>query len=128
LFSILTSHSFKGLGSDFDEKDTPILVGIRPSNETVALPGMSDGTCDQLYLALRLASIEQRLRDNEPVPLILDDILINFDDDRSRAALNVLSDLSKKTQIIFFTHHRHLVEIAASNIGGDTLFTHSLSS
>lgn len=128
LFSVLTLNSFQGLGSDYDEKDNPVLIGIRPSKEKVAIEGMSDGTCDQLYLSLRLASIEQRLKDSEPIPLILDDILINFDDDRSLATLKILSDLSKKTQIIFFTHHRHLVEIAEANVSGDILFTHSLSS
>jgi uncharacterized protein YhaN len=123
---VLTLNSFQGLGTDFDEKDNPLLIGTRPSNEKVAIGGMSDGTCDQLYLSLRLASIEQRLKDSEPIPLILDDILINFDDDRSLATMKVLSDLSKKTQIIFFTHHRHLLEIAEASISRDILFTHSL--
>ena len=43
---------------------------------------MSDGTLDQLYLALRLASIEQHLASQEPMPLVLDDIFIHFDDGR----------------------------------------------
>jgi len=127
LFRILTLNSFQALGSEFDEKDNPILVGIRPSGKKIMLEGMSDGTCDQLYLSLRLASIEHRLRDSEPIPLILDDILINFDDERSLATLKILSDLSEKAQIIFFTHHRHLVEIAETNIDRDILFTYSLA-
>jgi uncharacterized protein YhaN len=89
---------------------------------------MSDGTNDQLYLSLRFASLELRFLDGEPMPLILDDILINFDDDRSCATLRVLAELSKKTQIIFFTHHRHLLELARANLGEDVLFTYSLES
>ena len=127
IFSTLTSNSFETLVSDFDEQDNPILIGIRPSKEKVTVDGMSDGTCDQLYLSLRLASLEQRLLASEPIPLILDDILINFDDDRSRAALKVLANFSKKTQIIFFTHHRHLVEIAEAHVDPGVLFTHVLS-
>jgi uncharacterized protein YhaN len=126
IFALLTLKSFEGLVPDFDEKDNPILMGVRPSKERVSLQGMSDGTSDQLYLALRLASLEQRLRNTEPTPLILDDILVNFDDDRSRATLKVLEELSGKTQVIFFTHHRHLVELAKENVSKDVLFTHSL--
>ena len=48
---------------------------------------MSDGTADQLYLALRLASLETYLDDHEPIPLVVDDILVNFDDARALAAL-----------------------------------------
>jgi hypothetical protein len=44
---------------------------------------MSDGTCDQLYLALRLALLETHLDGREPLPLIVDDILIMFDDARA---------------------------------------------
>ena len=63
-------------------------------------------------LALRLASLEQYLEKNEPLPFIVDDILLRFDDDRALATLKVLADLSRKTQVLFFTHHRHLVELA----------------
>ena len=103
-----------------------LLPGVRATGEKVRVSGMSDGTCDQLYLALRLASIEQRLGDTEPMPLILDDILINFDDDRARSALRLIADISAGTQVIFFTHHRHLVRIAESCLDADTLFTYAL--
>ena len=41
---------------------------------------------------------------NEPLPFIVDDIVIQFDDARAAASLNVLAEVSKKTQVIFFTH------------------------
>lgn len=53
---------------------------------------MSDGSADQLYLALRLASIEQYIEGHEPLPFIVDDILIRFDDKRSAATLKVLAN------------------------------------
>ena len=46
--------------------------------------GMSDGTRDQLYLSLRLATLEQHLSKGEPMPFVVDDILIGFDDNRTR--------------------------------------------
>jgi uncharacterized protein YhaN len=60
------------------------------------------------------------------MPFIVDDILIKFDNERATATLQVLADLSKKTQVIFFTHHRHLVELAEAQIDPSVLFKHSL--
>ncbi len=62
---------------------------------------MSCGTADQMYLALRLAMCRMLLP--EDAPLILDDALVNFDDDRCDAAIEVLSEESKKRQVILFT-------------------------
>ena len=116
-FSELTLGSFAGLRADVDDNGNPILVGVRQDNTQVSVEGLSDGTCDQLYLALRLATLEWRLETSEPMPFIVDDILINFDDERSKATLKVLADLSEKNQVILFTHHRRVVE-EAKNIQG----------
>ena len=112
---------------EFVEKDAPVIVGVRPgSKEIVGVEGMSDGTADQLYLALRLASLETYLDKNEPIPFVVDDILIRFDNDRAKAVLQVLAELSTKTQVIFFTHHRHLEDLAAAHVDPSFLFSHSL--
>lgn len=122
IFSKLTLHSFQGLSTDFGDKDESILVGVRSDGiKRVTVSGMSDGSADQLYLSLRLASIEQYISAHRPIPFILDDILINFDDDRATATLEILADLSSRTQIIFFTHHKHIVELAKSVIDDDIL-------
>ena len=126
LFAHLTLNSFEKVRADFDYHDNPVLVGVRMGGEEVRVEGMSDGTADQLYLALRLASLETYLKNNEPMPFIVDDILIRFDDKRATAALQVLAELSTKTQVIFFTHHQHLVELAETNIDSSILFEHSL--
>ncbi|MEX1237962.1 MAG: hypothetical protein WD994_06810, partial [Pseudomonadales bacterium] len=111
-FAVLTRGSFEGLRTDFSEKDEPVLAGIRPSGERVHVEGMSNGTRDQLYLALRLASLEKYMESSEPMPFIVDDILVDFDDDRSEAALSALAELALKTQVILFTHHSRVVEQA----------------
>ena len=92
----------------------------------VTVDGMSDGTADQLYLSLRLASLEQYLEHNEPLPFVVDDILLRFDDERSLATLTVLSELSRKTQVIFFTHHRHLVELVEARSPDLAIAQHTL--
>jgi uncharacterized protein YhaN len=109
-----------------DDKGEPILVGVRPNNSRLSVEKMSSGTRDQLFLALRLATLEWRLEKNEPMPFIVDDILINFDDDRSKATLKVLADLSKKNQVILFTHHRQIVEEAKTIKGSDSIKIHEL--
>jgi uncharacterized protein YhaN len=87
---------------------------------------MSDGTQDQLYLALRLASLEKFSADGEPLPLLVDDALVNFDNARAGAALKVLADLEPKTQVIFFTHHQHMVELAGEAVSGQILHVQNL--
>ena len=117
IFAELTSGSFTELRVEYDAEDRPQLVGIRPGQSLVGTSGMSDGTRDQLYLALRLASIEEYLNSTQPLPLVADDLLVNFDDERAVAALRVLAELGTRTQVLFFTHHRHLVEIARQTLG-----------
>jgi uncharacterized protein YhaN len=117
LFTILTCGSFQTLRLEFDELDNVQLAGIRKDGRQVPVSGMSTGTADQLYLALRLAAVEDYLERAEPMPFIADDLFINFDDKRSAAGFSVLSELAKKTQVLFFTHHEHLLEVARQALG-----------
>ncbi|MDL2124251.1 MAG: AAA family ATPase [Deltaproteobacteria bacterium] len=127
-FAQMTRGSFEGVRADFDDNGQPVLVGVRPGGkEVVGVEGMSEGTADQLYLVLRLAGLEEYLEQNEPIPFIVDDILIKFDDDRAVAALKALARLSTRTQVIFFTHHRHMVELAEENIDPSVLIKHTLN-
>lgn len=127
LFRQFTLGRFEGLRVD-EEDGRKVLRGVRADEEPklLDLSAMSDGTADQLYLALRLASLESHLAGREPVPLIVDDVLIRFDDQRSAAALRALADLARRTQVIFFTHHPHLVELARAQLSADELFVYDL--
>ena len=88
---------------------------------------MSLGTADQLYLALRLATLETYLDRREPLPLVVDDILIQFDNARAAATLSALAALSRRTQVLVFTHHEHLRDLAARVVPEELLFTHELT-
>lgn len=127
LFARLTCGSFSRLDIGTSESGGLDLSGIRQGDKRVGVPGLSDGSRDQLYLALRLASLEDYLTSRPPIPLVLDDILIQFDDDRSTAALEILGELSERTQILFFTHHRRLVDLAQRSLAKDVVFVHELS-
>ncbi|MEZ6104819.1 MAG: hypothetical protein R3B96_01565 [Pirellulaceae bacterium] len=128
VFSQLTCGSFTGLAIDY-AADHPMLVGTRES-EQVPVEGMSAGSADQLYLALRLAYLREKMAHEEPMPLILDDILITFDDQRSAATLEVLADFARHSQVILFTHHEHLVDLARQTLSNaqyeGILFEHGL--
>jgi uncharacterized protein YhaN len=87
---------------------------------------MSSGTRDQLYLALRLASLEKYMESSEPMPFIVDDILVDFDDARSQAALHALAELSERTQVILFTHHSRVVEQARTLRNSTQIQVHEL--
>ena len=125
-FAALTLESFEGLMTDFNERDEPVLAGIRSGGERVYVEGMSSGTRDQLYLALRLASLEKYMETAEPMPFIVDDVLVEFDDARSEAALNALAELAEKTQVILFTHHLQVVEQAKKSQGTVRVQVHDL--
>jgi len=118
IFNGLTMNSFSRLLVD-SEGDTPRLFGVRPSREQVDVTGMSEGSRDQLYLALRLAALELQIDQGVSMPLIADDLFINFDDRRTAAGLKVLGDLSRNMQIVFLTHHDHLVPLAKEVLGAD---------
>ena len=116
MFQTLTEGSFARLLVDSDG-DKPRLLGIRAEGPSVDVKGMSDGTRDQLYLALRLAALELQVDQGLNMPLIADDLFINFDDGRTTAGLKVLGELSRKMQIVFLTHHDHLVPLAQKVLG-----------
>jgi uncharacterized protein YhaN len=117
MFAMLTGGSFTDLQVEFDEADNAQLAGLRPGGELVRVGGMSTGTADQLYLALRVASVEDYLGQANALPFVADDLFINFDDARAAAGFQVLGRLANKTQILFFTHHEHLVDIAKRTLG-----------
>ena len=86
LFAALTGSSFVRLQID-DDDGRSVLKGVRPDGRLVGTDGMSDGSHDQLYLALRLASLESWLDTHESVPFVVDDILLNFDDELRSGSL-----------------------------------------
>ncbi|HAY28141.1 MAG TPA: hypothetical protein DCY47_11715, partial [Candidatus Accumulibacter sp.] len=76
--------------------------------------------------ALRLAAIEGHLDNGEPLPVIVDDITIQFDDAAAAATFRVLAELSQRTQVLFLTHHEHLLDVASAAVGSDAYRSHHL--
>lgn len=125
LFREMTLCSFERLEADMDD-ERPILTGVRPDGKRVPAHGMSEGTRDQLFLALRLAAVEASCATSEPLPFIVDDVLVQFDDERTAAGLRVLADVAARTQIVLFTHHRHVRASAEAMNAPTQVIVHEL--
>lgn len=118
IFAMLTLGRYTRLSVGFDS--TPYrLTALRPDGRAVEVPGLSEGTRDQLYLALRLAALELHLGKAKALPFVADDLFINFDDERSTAGLQALRELSKRTQVLFLSHHDHLLPRVQQVFGSD---------
>ena len=87
--------------------DRSLAAEAKRSGDTLAHPTvfLSQGTADQLYLALRLAICELALPEDCSCPLILDDALVNFDNVRMGYALELLRQIARTRQVILFSCH-----------------------
>lgn len=104
LFSRLTGGKYESVLLDRTFSAQAGETGESVSHDAQLL---SLGTLDQLYLAVRLAICESALPADDPPPIVLDDALVRFDDERCRAALELLLEESKSRQILLFTcQHR----------------------
>ncbi|MEO8909792.1 MAG: AAA family ATPase [Gemmatimonadaceae bacterium] len=125
-FARITGGRYKRLLSDYDG-DRQVVFAERIDGARLGMPALSDGTTDQLYLALRIAAIELRRLSADPMPLVLDDILLTFDDERAGNALRALAELGARHQVLFFTHHEHLLRIARDTLNPSQFATRTLS-
>jgi len=128
LFPALTEGRFAALEVNFDDKDRPVLIGVRPSGERLTVSKMSTGTREQLYLALRIASLERKVDQHGPMPVIFDDVVLHSDPGRKRAILAALGELAKVTQVIAFTHDPVVVDLARQAVPDTVLTMHELGS
>ena len=125
-FSTITNGFYEDL-----EIENKYLVGIRKKSNSkvsddnilahdiydeqirVEHTKMSEGTRDQLFLSLRLAFISLfNSKSQKKLPFLVDDIFINFDEDRIKSGLKLLKEFSNTTQVIFFTHSKRVEELS----------------
>lgn len=118
-FMTMTNGAFTAVKAPFGEQR---LLAVRANGQMVDTNQLSRGTAEQLYLAMRFALVEEHAG-KAVLPLVLDDILVNFDEERMESCLRVLADLSTRHQVLLFTCHGHVREAAARVIPGH-LFIH----
>ena len=125
LFARVTRRAFIDLVIAYGDDDRPRIVAVRADGTRVGVEGLSEGTRDQLYLALRLGAIAGLANATSP-PLVCDDLLITADDMRAGAMLDVLAAASATSQVILFTHHEHLIDVARRAVGVDGFRLHRI--
>jgi len=107
-FSNITDGRYKRIYSPVSSSD--IFVEDRDGRQKETFQ-LSKGTAEQLYLALRFGFIKELGKHSERLPIIFDDILVNFDPTRSMNAGNTIKQLAATNQILYFTCHPGTVEI-----------------
>ncbi len=116
-FRTLTGGAYDRLSpaeEDRESQDHGRLIAHEPGGADRHIARLSEGTRDQLYLALRLVAVEDHVRGGAPaLPFIADDVLQTFDDERAHAAMQALARLSEHVQVLVLTHHPHLVPLTA---------------
>jgi multidrug efflux pump subunit AcrA (membrane-fusion protein) len=107
IFARLTGGRYPRLEARDGEDGKTAFVALARDGSSCPVPALSEGARDQLFLALRLAAVEQR---GAALPFVADDLLASFDDARAVLALRLLA--ARGGQTILLTHHRHLLDLA----------------
>lgn len=101
-FSELTCGKYVRLLQSMEDNEIQI---VDSADKKKSVDILSRGTREQLYLAIRLAAIEEFEQHAEPMPLIVDDILVNFDSPRQDATARTLVDFARRRQVLTMTCH-----------------------
>jgi uncharacterized protein YhaN len=112
LLSRITCGKYRRVWTPLGERR---LIVDDDAGHSFPVQSLSRGTREQLLLSLRLAVVRELAGQEIRLPVILDDVLINFDEQRSGAAIDVLLELGEQgQQVLFFTCHSHLAQRFAS--------------
>ena len=111
-FARITEGKYQNIIKRFDEDD--LLIQDQDLRQTGVVE-MSRGTREQLYLSLRLGLIEEYESRAEPLPIIMDDVFVNFDDDRKPRVLELLKEFGATRQIILLTCHRNTRDLCLAH-------------
>jgi uncharacterized protein YhaN len=103
---------------DFEEESQSFEIHMASSHFPIQLgKPLSRGTLDQVYLGLRLALVEHLDQGHEPLPVFLDEVLVNWDAARRLNGYEVLKQVAQNRQVFLFTCHRKLANETASALG-----------
>ncbi|MCH8313778.1 MAG: hypothetical protein IID17_12430, partial [Nitrospinae bacterium] len=107
VFSEITGGKYPRIVKPFDE-DEVFIQNDRVVQKKVSQ--MSRGTREQLYLSMRLGLIEEYESRSEPLPIVMDDVLVNFDDPRKAKVIATLKRFAERRQILVLTCHKASLE------------------
>ncbi|MCG8531452.1 MAG: AAA family ATPase [Desulfovibrionales bacterium] len=118
-FNTITKGSYQKIFKPLGEDEVYAIAadGSRRKPED-----LSRGTAEQLYLSLRLGHILNHSAQNEALPVIMDDIMVNFDPARAANTAQTIAELSAHNQVFLFTCHPQTVALMENNASNVSVF------
>jgi uncharacterized protein YhaN len=107
-FRTITKGRYQAIVAPHGEENVEV---VGAGGTRYQLDILSRGTAEQLYLSLRFGYIQEFGRRSRPLPVVMDDILVNFDPQRARASISTILELAERNQILFFTCHPETVAL-----------------
>lgn len=105
LFALVTDGAWKRISMTSEGQ----LIATNAAGVEREVRHLSLGTCQQLYLSLRVAMLLHAQDVGRFIPVLVDDVLVNFDAQRRAGAARILAKLAEKRQVIVFTCHQETV-------------------
>lgn len=127
IFASITDGRWQGLTASLEDSSLSVLP---PHGEPVSPEALSRGTQEQMYLAMRMAYIRNHAAHATALPVIMDDILVNFDPERARRTAQAFVQLTTAStstgggghQLLFFTCHPHMADMLQELTPGSQRF------
>lgn len=130
IFTDITQGAWVKIAASLEDSSLTVLPALEQGQGAPLPPSvLSRGTQEQLYLSLRLAYIRNHATHASALPVIMDDILVNFDPTRARQTAHALLALAQGAgnspahQILFFTCHPHMADMLQNIMPDSRLFT-----
>ena len=124
IFALLTEGRYTRLATPLGRFEPIVGTGAGGRRGSGKAPDrLSRATAEQLFLALRLSYVENLANAHPALPVVMDDVLVNFDDRRRLAAIKVIADFASQRQVIFFTCHAATAEAFAAASGAHTFLS-----
>ncbi len=117
VFSAITKGRYTDVRVPFGESRITVVTD---SGKVRAIPELSRGTAEQLYLALRVGLIESFGEQGPHLPVLMDDIVVNYDYERIQEAATAIAALSASRQVVFFTCHEATADALTNGVPGAT--------
>jgi len=118
-FKLMTECRYLRVIAPLDGGDIQVE---RADGVRLAPPLLSRGTAEQLYLAMRLALVREYASHVDALPVVFDDVFVNFDPLRTRNTLRAVSELASTHQVLLFTCHPHLVGLVEEYVPSARIF------
>ncbi len=123
-FSHITSQRYERLFVPIGDRTVTVMDGTGDAKQPEAL---SRGTREQLYLALRFGLVREFGEHAERLPVVVDEVLVNFDPERAKLAAESFATLSETNQILVFTCHPGTADLFAGAAGADVVEVESVA-